>query len=58
MAEEMSNIEPSIHPHIPEQVSVAVLELRGGKDQQATNCAQGKRASSPGYVVGTRSAGM
>jgi len=31
MAVETSNIEPSIHPRILEQVSVAVLELRNSK---------------------------
>ena len=48
----MSNIEPSIHPRIPERVSVAVLELRSGEDQQATNCACTRQARKLTRVCG------
>lgn len=57
---ETSNVlstKPSIHPRIPGQVSVAVLELTGVEGQQAANYVYSMHTSSRGYVVGMRSAG-
>ena len=48
MAVEISNVEPSIHPRIPERVSVAVLGLRGGKGERATNCVHGSTQAHEG----------